>query len=205
MASGIVFLPSYYEAIRPLPDQERLMMYDAILDYGLSGVEPDGLPPILAGYFALLRPNIDSTVRRYDSSVKNGKKGGRPKKPTKNPRETQPEPIRNLDKEKDLDKDSEMDKDCKADKPPRTHFAPPSVDDVRAYCLERKNGVDPQRFVDYYQARGWKLGKESMKDWKAAVRTWERKERGHGTAENRDSCETAGATKRWNIQSAELD
>lgn len=53
-------------------------------------------------------------------------------------------------------------------------FKPPTVDEVRAYCLERKNDVDPQRFVDYYQARGWMIGKSRMKDWKAAVRTWEK-------------------------------
>ena len=53
-------------------------------------------------------------------------------------------------------------------------FVPPTVDEVREYCLARKNGIDPQEFVDYYAARGWMLGKAKMKDWKAAVRTWER-------------------------------
>lgn len=62
-----------------------------------------------------------------------------------------------------------------ADKPPRMRFITPSVDDVRAYCLERKNEVDPQRFVDYYEANGWVQGKgKPIKDWKATVRTWER-------------------------------
>ena len=56
-------------------------------------------------------------------------------------------------------------------------FIPPTVDEVRAYCQERQNGVDPQRFVDYYSSNGWMVGKNKMKDWKAAVRTWEQKER----------------------------
>lgn len=55
----------------------------------------------------------------------------------------------------------------------RKRFTPPSVEDVRAYCTERKNGIDPQAFVDYYTARDWYIGKNKMKDWKAAVRTWE--------------------------------
>lgn len=59
-------------------------------------------------------------------------------------------------------------------KPKSSRFVSPSVDDVRAYCQERNNLVDPEKFVDYYTARGWKIGKNSMKDWKAAVRTWER-------------------------------
>ena len=50
----------------------------------------------------------------------------------------------------------------------------PSLDEVKAYCNERGNRVDPERFIDYYTSNGWKVGKNSMKDWKAAVRTWER-------------------------------
>ena len=54
------------------------------------------------------------------------------------------------------------------------NFSPPSLDEVAAYCKERQNGIDAQRFIDYYETRGWMLGKTKMKDWKAAVRTWER-------------------------------
>ena len=53
-------------------------------------------------------------------------------------------------------------------------FVPPSVDEVRAYCAERNNGIDPQSFVDFYESKGWMVGKNHMRDWKAAVRTWER-------------------------------
>lgn len=63
-----------------------------------------------------------------------------------------------------------------ADKPPRTHFTPPTVEDVKAYCMERGNAVDAQRFVDYYTANGWRVGKNPMKDWRATVRTWEKNE-----------------------------
>ena len=59
-------------------------------------------------------------------------------------------------------------------------FAPPTVDQVRAYCEERGNNVNPQRFVDYYSSNGWMVGKTKMKDWKAAVRTWEQKEKSYG-------------------------
>lgn len=56
-------------------------------------------------------------------------------------------------------------------------FTPPSVEEVRAYCLERNNGIDADEFVDFYTSKGWKIGKETMKDWKAAVRTWEKRRR----------------------------
>lgn len=51
----------------------------------------------------------------------------------------------------------------------------PSLDEVKAYCKERNNGVDADRWYNYYSANGWKVGKNPMKDWKAAVRTWEQK------------------------------
>lgn len=57
-----------------------------------------------------------------------------------------------------------------------TRFTPPSLEDVKEYCKERGNSVDPQAFIDFYTSKGWKIGKETMKDWQAAVRTWERRE-----------------------------
>lgn len=53
-------------------------------------------------------------------------------------------------------------------------FKPPSVEEIRAYCLIRNNNVDPEMFFDFYQSKGWLVGKVKMKDWQAAVRTWER-------------------------------
>ena len=54
-------------------------------------------------------------------------------------------------------------------------FTPPSVDDVKVYCQERNNKIDPQSFIDFYESKGWMIGKNKMKDWKAAVRTWEKR------------------------------
>ena len=56
----------------------------------------------------------------------------------------------------------------------RATFVPPTLDEVRAYCRERGNRIDPARFIDYYVANGWHAGKQKMRDWRAAVRNWER-------------------------------
>ena len=53
-------------------------------------------------------------------------------------------------------------------------FKKPTLEEVKEYCLERKNNVDVELFINYYESNGWKVGKNSMKDWKACVRTWER-------------------------------
>lgn len=57
---------------------------------------------------------------------------------------------------------------------PKTRFVPPTCEEVAAYCEERNNDVDAVKFVNYYTANGWKVGNNPMKDWRAAVRTWER-------------------------------
>lgn len=55
----------------------------------------------------------------------------------------------------------------------KTSFVKPSVEEIKAYCLERKNTVDAQRFYDFYQSKNWMVGRNAMKDWQAAVRNWE--------------------------------
>lgn len=55
----------------------------------------------------------------------------------------------------------------------RKKFTIPTPEEVQAYCDERKNGILGQQFCDFYSSKGWKIGSQPMKDWKAAVRTWE--------------------------------
>ena len=65
----------------------------------------------------------------------------------------------------------------------RKVFLKPTVEQICAYCTERRNGIDPQLFYDFYEARGWMVGKAHMKDWKSAVRTWEARKGTKGKAE----------------------
>ena len=72
-----------------------------------------------------------------------------------------------------LDIEGECDK---PHSPKRKTFTKPTIDEIQDYCIERNNQVNAEQFFDYYESNGWKVGKNSMKDWKAAVRTWERSE-----------------------------
>lgn len=65
-------------------------------------------------------------------------------------------------------------------------FVKPTVEEVRAYCEERQNNVDPEAFIDFYESKGWKVGNQPMKDWKAAVRTWERRDNKRPQYKTRD-------------------
>lgn len=78
------------------------------------------------------------------------------------------------DIERDIDIDTEEEKKEIKKSKTASRFTPPTLDEVNAYCSERNNNVDAQRFIDYYTANGWKVGRNNMKDWKATVRTWER-------------------------------
>ena len=82
---------------------------------------------------------------------------------------------RDIEEDKDIDRDKEIKKENIKEKK-CNHFTPPSLEEVQAYCEERNNNVDAQRFIDYYTANGWKVGRNPMKDWKATVRTWERQD-----------------------------
>lgn len=77
------------------------------------------------------------------------------------------------EQEQEKEQEQEQEKKIQAAKP-RCVFEPPTVEQVTEYCRERGNGIDPQAFVAFYSAKGWMIGKNKMKDWRAAVITWER-------------------------------
>ena len=85
-----------------------------------------------------------------------------------------------------IDKNS-IDKDSKGESvrvEKSKRFYPPTLDEVKQYCEERKNNIDPMAFIDFYSSKGWMIGKNRMKDWKAAVRTWERKRKEESKTES---------------------
>lgn len=74
---------------------------------------------------------------------------------------------------------------CTRDAPTKApYFTPPTIEEIREYCVSRNNNVNPEQFYDFYESKGWMVGNARMKDWKAAVRTWERRsERAPATAQ----------------------
>lgn len=86
------------------------------------------------------------------------------------------QPVTNNNESKSIEKEleKELELDNKESKPKKTRFVPPTVEEVRAYCDERGNDVDPEKFVAYYTSNGWRVGRNPMKDYKAAIRTWEK-------------------------------
>lgn len=153
-----VFYRSFRDAINVMTPQDQLTTLLAICDYALYGVDTE-LEGVPYAVFTVAKPSIDANRKRQE----NGKNGGRPRKNAEN---------------SGNDKPPEKPAQSGGGRAPR--FTPPTVEEVRAYCRERKNGVDAERFVDFYASKGWKVGREPMKDWQACVRTWERRDRDNG-------------------------
>lgn len=75
-----------------------------------------------------------------------------------------------LEKEKELE--IELDNKCASTKQKRKRFVKPTISDIEQYCSEKNISINAQQFIDYYESNGWKVGRNSMKDWQATVRRW---------------------------------
>ena len=84
------------------------------------------------------------------------------------------------------------------------NFIPPTIEEVAAYCRERGNGIDPESFINFYVSKGWMIGKNKMRDWKAAVRTWEKNNKGGAPYGNNASIGNHGANTRKNEEPGSL-
>lgn len=191
---------SYLKSVEPLNDAERGRLFTACLTYSMTGAEPD-----LRGnerfVWPTIREQIDRDTKKYSDFCKKQQENIRKRWDTTVYDGTSgiPDDTKHT-KEKEKEKENTLSspnvEDSIARTPARKRFTPPTLAEVTAYCRERQNAVDPQRFIDYYTANGWKVGKNSMKDWKAAVRTWEGKQRDSATAQRSSLDETRAVLRR---------
>lgn len=198
---------SYLDALEPLTDAERGRLFVACLKYSKSG-EVERLSGNERFVFPVFRGQIDRDNAKYANKCKKqadnaNKRWGKDDTndataydgiPNVQPHEKDANDAKEKEKEKEKEKTKAKDNGIYgASAPTRapeqqgdscqkaTRFVRPTVQEVADYCRERGNQVDAQRFVDYYTANGWRVGKNPMKDWRAAVRTWEKQEGGSPT------------------------
>ncbi len=192
---SFIFYRSFKEAIDICPVEVRLSVYEAIAEYALTEREPTLTDPYARLCWKLIKPQLEANWRRY----KNGQAGGAPKgnqnatkRNEENNRETTNSEPRNNQQttnkqanENVNDNNKEKDKEKEEIASTRTRFTPPTISEVEEYCRERANGIDAQHFCDHYTANGWKQSNgNAIKDWKAAVRTWER----NGITQHQQTC-----------------
>ena len=183
----IPFYYSYRKKLEKLSDQEVGRLVRSLLEYGetgeteeLAGRESiafdfiaDDINRAKAAYEGRCAKNQRNIEKRYarqdDTNVYDGIRTNT------NVYETYQTKDKPKDKTKDKTKDNSLPPNGVSDTRAK-RFTPPTLDDVSAYIRERGSNVDAQRFLDFYTAKGWMVGKNRMKDWKAAVRTWEKRD-----------------------------
>ena len=167
---------SYLGAMETLGDAERGRLMTAMLEYSSQGAIGE-LRGNEKHIWPMIRCQIDRDTEAYRLKCeKNRESGG--KRTVANASECQ-RTVANATKEKGKGEEKEEYSPPKSPSERGKRFAPPTVEEVQAYCSERNNSVDAQTFVDFYASKGWVVGKNPMKDWKAAVRTWERSRDGY--------------------------
>lgn len=179
MEKNIIIPGVCYEAVKALKDAERGRLILAAMVYRAEGRELS-----LCGGERYLWPEFKAEIDKDRAeevalrlkNSENGRKGGRPKS-HENPNKAVAfsSPSFPLDNPLSSPDSSQKEKPPKGGKK-KKGFSPPTLEEVRAYCIERQNGIDPEDFLAYYEANGWVQGKscKPIVDWKACVRTWER-------------------------------
>lgn len=205
MRESIVFYRSFYEAIKELPAEEFRNAVMAIMEYGLNDSEID-TSGVAKAILIMAKPQIDKNNKRYENGLRGGIK---PKQnqngtktepnpnqtvtkvePTPNQNGTKAEPKRTNPEPNVNDNDNVNVNDIKESEEKKPRFYPPTLEELKKYIADNKYNVDPERFIDYYTANGWTVGKNRMKDWKAAVRNWDRSQKSGGRMRQESTAKT---------------
>lgn len=172
----------FRKAIQHLTPADKGYLFDAMMLYAETGEEPENLPERAFIMWPVAKRDVDHAIEESQKRSVNGSKGGRGNKADESNEKQDKANESNVKQTKA--EESRKEKKGKETKGNETkplsevRFKPPTVDEVREYCLERRNAVNPERFVDFYSSKGWKVGNQPMKDWKACVRTWEQRDQG---------------------------
>ena len=169
----------FANALEALGDAECGRLFRAMLRYAETGNAPD-----LRGNERFVWPTAKGNIDRDGESYariceRNRQNRSRQLPPAVTSRHQPPRLAQDQDKDQDQDQDQVLPggSTARAAPPAVPAVAPPTVEEVEAYCRERRSAVDPRRFVDFYAARGWMAGSTPIRDWRAALRVWEQRER----------------------------
>ena len=185
---SFVMYESWGAAIEKMNNEQAGELIKAIYAFQKN---PDVVPedPAIAFVFEIIKQKLEEDNKRYEevcaARSEAGKKGGRPKANASDKKQMVSEESKKSkcfsEKAKKADNDNEYDNDLKENTlegVKEKRFAPPTLENVSEYCREMGyTNVDAVCFINFYTSNGWMVGKNRMKDWKAAVRNWDRREK----------------------------
>lgn len=167
---------SMLEATRKLSDAEVGRLFRGLLYYSMTGEQPDNLQGREDLLFDVFSQNIDREVEKYNERCRiNRTNRHESSRIVTSRHESSQEKDKEEDKDKDKDKEKIKPSAIADGGGKRKRFVPPTREEVGAYASEKgwsERDFSPERFVDYYESKGWMVGKTPMKDWKAAARGW---------------------------------
>ena len=161
MKKAFNFYRSYWEVANELNDKDRLAFYDALLKKQFTNEDTELNGMVKFAYLSQ-KHSIDKQIDGYISQMSK-------RHPNEDPWQggTQGAYVDPTQQEKEKEQEKEQEKEKHSNK-----FTPPNFNDVLQYCMQNNYEVDCSRFIDFYESKGWMVGKNKMKDWKAAIRTW---------------------------------
>ena len=170
MRESFVFHLDY---IDDLPPQYKAEFMQYTVDYGLYGKTPPLSDDTLeSALWAKIKRRIDKEAEKYEA-ISNKRRAAAQKRYQKYSAPADTPTAKNANAE--IAEEPEA-KPAKAETK-SARFEKPTVEEIEAYCKERKNDIDAQAFFDFYESKGWKVGAVKMRDWRASVRTWEQRHR----------------------------
>src|SRR5574344_403499 len=175
MRESFVFHADY---ICDLPADYKADFIRYTVDYGLYGKKPQIADGTLEmALWAKIKRRIDTEAEKYEA-ISNKRREAANKRYAK----ATPPAAKNANA--DFAEEPKA-KPAKAEPAKRESFEKPTVEEIAAYCSERKNSIDAQAFFDFYESKGWKVGAVKMKDWRACVRTWEQRHKTESGGRNK--------------------
>lgn len=174
--TGFICHDSYLSKTNKLTDEEVGRLFRALMTYHSTGnvVEVEGRESVA---FDFIKDDIDRADEAYRNKCETNRRNRM--RTNNNDREQSSTNVNEREQpttDADNNKNKNKNKNKNNNKEVIRRFTPPTLEEVSAYCKERSNTVDPQRFIDFYASKGWKVGNQPMKDWKACVRTWEQRD-----------------------------
>ena len=177
---SFIMYKSWAPLIEAMNDQEAGMLFKAVFNYQLTGEEPPrgcSFYPMFNLFKATFEKDLATYLETCETNKRIAAERERKKAKYNEPSRSVTNRHEALRAATDNDNDNDNDNEKRDIGKRASTFQPPDVSEVRSYCQERKNTIDPEAFVDHYTANGWLVGgKSKMKDWRAAVRNWEKME-----------------------------
>lgn len=163
------YVPIFFEWLdvtQDLSPEEKGDLIDAVISYAAGLEYEQYLNKETRIAFRFLKGQVDRNTSISEARAKAGAAKREQQQivsiKTEQPKTTENKPKQTETKEK------------------QKRFVPPTLEEVKAYCTQRGNGVDAEQFIAFYASKGWKVGDQPMKDWKAAIITWEKRDRKDG-------------------------